>query len=468
VRNTRKKQDVRRLREGCGGGRHRTPEGVSQDMAREGTRTADSPLTLFCRRLKHLQQTSGLTQTSLAVAANVSTSQMSDMLNGRIVKAPSWDVVRCVVQACLAHAEKTSRPVPAGLRDEKAWRQRHFDLEQDLETEPHPRPDIQMASGQAVKTVRECDPFDLEVHRALPPTGAASTTVEPDFLTPYLQRGHDEELRAALRLAAGGGPSVFAVLAGDSSTGKTRALYEGLCEVVPDWPLLRPADADELLELLHAGRFLPETVLWLNETQRHLYGVQGERAAKLLRTALAAINGAVAVGALWSRPYLEELTARGDSPDVHVAARALLDGHRTHCITVPDCLTSQEQSELGVLARGDERLRIALAASGADGDVIQHLTGGPELLHAYSSGGFFNQVEHALVTAALDARRLGHRGAIPVTLLAAAADGYLSPRQRPGHPNWTTLAVSALPPASGATAPELGFAMLLPPSRRYG
>jgi hypothetical protein len=185
-------------------------------------------------------------------------------------------------------------------------------------------------------------------------------------------------------------------------------------------------------------------VLWLNETQRHLYGVQGERAAKLLRDALAATNGAVAVGALWSRPYLEELTARGNSPDLNAAARALLDGHRTRRITVPDCLTSQQQLELDTLARDDERLQMALAAGGADGDVIQHLTGGPELLHAYTSGGLFNRVEHALITAALDARRLGHQGAIPVTLLATAADGYLSPRQRPGHPNWATLAVTAL------------------------
>ena len=214
--------------------------------------------------------------------------------------------------------------------------------------------------------------------------------------------------------------------------------------MVPDWPLLRPFNADELVELLQEGWFRPGTVLWLNETQRYLYAASGARAASLLRTALAATRGAVAVGALWPRPYLEELTAVGNSPDVHAAARALLDGPRTYRITVPACLTAQQQREFAKLAAADERLGAALAASGPDGDVIQHLTGGPELLHAYTRGGLFTPVEHALITAALDARRLGHQRPIPAALLAAAADGYLSPRQRPGHADWATSALTGL------------------------
>ena len=159
---------------------------------------------------------------------------------------------------------------------------------------------------------------------------------------------------------------------------------------------------------------------------------------------LAAIDGAVAVGALWSRPYLEELTSPGKSPDIHAAARALLDGPRTHHITVPDCLTGHQQQELAALAANDTRLRSAIAASGPDGDAIQHLTGGPELLHAYTRGGLFTPVEHALVTAALDARRLGHQQPIPAALLAAAADGDPSPRKRPGHADWATSALTDL------------------------
>ena len=297
---------------------------------------------------------------------------------------------------------------------------------------------------KAVKAVRECNPHDLDVHQALPPT-TPSPVHSDQPLTPYLKRDHDQELRAALHQAAGGGPSVFAVLAGDSSTGKTRALYEALLKTVPDWPLLGPADAEELCAVLRDGTFRTGTALWLNETQRHLYGSAGEQAAKMLRNTLEATTGAVAVGALWSRPYLEELTASGNSPDDHTAARALLlDCPHTHRITVPDCLTDRQQRELSALAAVDEPLAVALAASGPAGDVIQHLTGGPDLLHAYTSGSLFTKVEHALITAALDARRLGHQSPIPATLLAAAADGYLSPQERPGDHDWAILALSGL------------------------
>jgi hypothetical protein len=215
-------------------------------------------------------------------------------------------------------------------------------------------------------------------------------------------------------------------------------------EVVADWPLLRPADADELLDLLQKGRFRSGTVLWLNETQRYLDSIPGGRAASLLRSTLAATDGAVAVGALWSHPYLEKLTAAGNSPDLHAAARALIDGPRTRRITVPKRLDSHQQQELAALAGSDKRLAAALAASGPDGDVIQHLTGGPELLHAYIHGELFTPVERALITAALDTRRLGHEGPIPAALLAIAADGYLSPRQRPGHTDWATSALTGL------------------------
>ena len=162
-------------------------------------------------------------------------------------------------------------------------------------------------------------------------------------------------------------------------------------------------------------------------------------------TKLAVTDGAVAVGALWRRPYLKELTARGNSPDVHAAARALLDGPRTVCITVPNRLTDHQQQKLAILADDNKWLDAALTASRLDGNVIQHLTGGPELLHAYNtSGELFTAVEHALITAGLDARRLGHQEPIPAALLGAAGDGYMSPWERPGHADWATSALVAL------------------------
>jgi tetratricopeptide (TPR) repeat protein/transcriptional regulator with XRE-family HTH domain len=106
---------------------------IGQDMAGEDAASAGGPLALFCARLKRLQEAAGLTQTSLAAAADRSTSQMSAILNGQIKKRPDWEVMRKVVSACLAHAKEAGRPVPPDLRDEEDWRRRYFDLEQDLE-----------------------------------------------------------------------------------------------------------------------------------------------------------------------------------------------------------------------------------------------------------------------------------------------------------------------------------------------
>ena len=435
-------------------------------MGREDTGAAVGPLPLFCRRLKRLQHATGLTQASLASAAHLSTTQMSDILNGKIKRPLDWEVVNTVVRACLAHAKREGKSLPGDLRDEADWRRRHSDLEHDFAA-PRPRGSTRSAAEWIARTVGQCDPFDLEVHRAMLPPGTALLD-DLQLLTPYLKRDHDNQLHAALRRAAFGGQSVFAVLAGDSSTGKTRALYEALVEVVPDWPLLRPADADELLDLLHEGRFRSGTVLWLNETQRFFYGTAGERAATLLRRALTAADGAAAVGALWRRPFLEELTALGKSPDEHAAARALLDCPRSHHITVPDSLTGQQQEELAALAEGDKRLKAALLASGPDGDVIQYLTGGPELLHAYTSGGLFTPVEHALITAALDARRLGHRDPFPPRCWRQQPTATSPLRSAQASTTGPLPRSPASPPAGDTTAPEPASVMCSPPSSQCG
>ncbi len=398
----------------------------------------------FCAKLKQLQRAANVTQTRLAEAAHLSTSQVSDILNGKIRQPPDWGVVDKIVRACLAHAKQAGKPLPYTLHDEADWRRRYGDLEQDFEAVARPRRRTKAAIGQGVSTVRQCDPFDLEVHRVMLPLGAGPSQASEESLTPYLKRHHDHKLCTALRPSTAGGPSALALLVGDSCTGKTRALYEALRETAPDWPLLRPADADELLEVLQESRFQPGTVLWLNETQRYMYGTAGERAATLLRSRLMAVDGAVAVGAIWGRPYFAELTAVGNSPDIHAAARALLDGPRTIRIDVEDHLTGHQQRELIALAPTDKRLEAAVSTSGPDGDVIQHLTGGPELLHGFINGALFTPVEEALLTTALDARRLGHLEPIPITLLAEAADGYLSPRQRPGRADWATSALAGL------------------------
>ncbi|MEU4878133.1 hypothetical protein [Streptomyces sp. NPDC021608] len=299
--------------------------------------------------------------------------------------------------------------------------------------------------GLSAETLVTVGALNLEVHRTVVAPQGDDTPSLSD-LTPYLARTHDADLRDALEPALAGGPSVLAMVTGDSSTGKTRALYEALLALAPHQPLLRPATAEDLRDLLRSDRVTKGTVLWLNESQRFLFGDDGERAAAALRRLLERRLGVVAVGTLWTDPYWHELTRPGTVG--HDQSRALLTAPATQRIPVRGALSDRERADWAELARlrGDRRLGEALAAGTGDGRVVQHLSGGPEMLTAYREGpdGHFTPVEHALITAALDARHLGYTESLPEIVLADAADGALQPHQRPADPDWVGKALDAL------------------------
>ncbi|MCT9105406.1 hypothetical protein N4G69_07150 [Streptomyces mirabilis] len=300
-------------------------------------------------------------------------------------------------------------------------------------------------SGPPVETLDTVSAAALEVQTAVSPGNA---THSPTSLTPYLSRDHDTALRDALKLALDGGQSVLAVLTGDSSTGKTRALYEALHDLAPTRPLLRPASANDLLALIKSGRITSGGVLWLNEAQRFLDGSAGEQAAAKLRDLLERQPGVAAVGTLWTDPHWNDLTIQGSRGDPHSQARALLTGSLARRIEVASVLSGNDLDRWRDLAQqtGDLRLEQARRAGEGDGRVVQHLSGGPELLEAYRRppGARFTHPEHALITAALDARRLGHHAPIPAALLADAADGALAPSHHSPDPDWADHALHAL------------------------
>jgi hypothetical protein len=331
---------------------------------------------------------------------------------------------------------------PTGRSAQASGSAQIFQADRDMYVSTSAGYDASLADLVPTTPVADLDPHDLGIHAATLPAGSRLSG-QALGLTPYFERAHDAALRAEIRRAAAGDPSVLALLVGDSTTGKTRALYEALNghEEVRRWPLLRPADAEELRALLSEKRITPGTVLWLNETQRYLYGVNGEKSAYGLLRIFESTRQVIAVGAMW-RAYLDDLTEGGRPGDPNAGARELLDTSRTRKISVPSRMTSDEQHAMTGLLANDARITIAVAASGEEGQVIQHLTGGPELLDAYLNGGLFNPVEHALITAALEARRLGHNAPLPSPLLAAAADGYLTRRQRPGQADWAGKALA--------------------------
>ncbi|MFD9132832.1 hypothetical protein ACFVZA_10415 [Streptomyces bottropensis] len=431
---------------------------------------AVDPRQFFATQLKALLMASGLTQSKAAELATKEPappgSKRVRITNGQIsawvrrVNLPSWTALAPLVRVLINRARQIDarlvaegqppRSLPEGLLNEQSW-------PRWLRAAQGPRAPV------GVPRVRDCDPIDLGVHRAAAhDTPASVPAADPgrNQLTPYLVREHDRRLRQALAATASGGPSVFALLVGNSTTGKTRALYEAIVDQMPDHTLLHPADADDLQHLLAADAVTPGTVLWLNETQRYLQGEAGDALAKQLVRCLTHQVGISVVGSMWRTPYFADLTAQGRRLDSGTI-RDLLTGGRTLLIDIPDSLRPDECDELRALASrpssgfADTRVISALnAATRDDGRVIQHLSGGPELLTAYRNKTLFTPVEHALITAALDARRLGHNQPIPKALLADAADGYLSSRQRSSKTDWASTALDDLTCGYRSNNPE--------------
>jgi TPR repeat protein len=129
----------------------------------------------------------------------------------------------------------------------------------------------------------------------------------------------------------------------------------------------------------------------------------------------------------WER--LIRQPAGADEPDPHRDARHLLK--RATVISVPNAADEQELRDLQAAWPTDPRWAVAVEAARSDGKVIQVLGGGPYLTRRYDNAT--DPFEGAVLTAAIDAARLGHRGPIPLALLREAAPGYLTPEQRCQH-----------------------------------
>ncbi|MCL8009987.1 tetratricopeptide repeat protein [Streptomyces sp. AS02] len=272
------------------------------------------------------------------------------------------------------------------------------------------------------------DPFSLEVHRAIdvapPPTGTAL----PE-LPVYVERAHDAVLRAVVT-EAGAGTSRLVTLVGESSTGKTRACWEALRTLPAGWRLWHPIDPTRPeAALAELARLAPRTVVWLNDAQHYLLtpGTDlGERVAAGLRTLLgdARREPVLVLGTMWPEYWMRlttQPTARTGA-DPHAQARELLTGHE---LRVPTAFSGPDLRAAVRGAEHDPRLKYAVEHA-EQGQITQYLAGAPALLERYRTAP---AAARALIVAAMDARRLGHGPALPLTLLAAGAEGYLTDAQ---------------------------------------
>ncbi|MFE9727942.1 tetratricopeptide repeat protein [Streptomyces sp. NPDC005794] len=212
---------------------------------------------------------------------------------------------------------------------------------------------------------------------------------------------------------------------GESCTGKTRTSFEAIRVCLKDWQLVFPKNARRLLALLDANDLTPRTVLWLNEAQNFLTGTDGEEAAAALHSQLEQPASVVILGTLWPEYHRTLTTTPEPGKDAHSNARALLN--QVKPVDVPASFTATALRN-SIVDR-DRSLATAMSTS-TGGRITQTLAAGPQLVDHYQQATSHSPYGHAVITTAMDARRLGHTSPLPTALLKAAAPGYLTEQQR--------------------------------------
>ena len=259
-------------------------------------------------------------------------------------------------------------------------------------------------------------------------------------LRAYVRRPHDERLRVIL--APPVADSRLVVVRGEPGAGTTRAVWEAVAGLLAEWPLEYPRTAAALAARLEAG--IPAgTVLWLGELGRYADADGGADALDRLDD-LFDEDGYLVVATIWPWQWDACIAAvgagRGAGDPAWLAGRMLarLDELSLYdpssispdygggLVDVPARFTAAELAEAA--GSGDPVLAAAAAAAGPDGQVTQYLAGVPGLLSRYT-GPRGDPRGRAVLTAAMDATRLGHAGPLPASLLEQAAAGFL-----PGTP----------------------------------
>jgi uncharacterized protein YidB (DUF937 family) len=307
-------------------------------------------------------------------------------------------------------------------------------------------------------------PADLGVHQV---TGGGP-------MPAYIRRPHDEQLRAVLDPETE--YSRLVVVRGDALAGTSRAVYEAVTDVLADWALEYLPTVAALAARLETG-IPPRTVLWLGELRHHADADGGAAILDRLDGVLEDDGRVVAIATIWPG-YWDSYTAAaaaglGAADPVAVAGRVLagLDvlaeydptSHDPAYGGVVDVPARFTAAELTAAAAGDPVLAAAVAAVGPDGQVTQHLAGARDLLARYDGPGA-DPDGQAIITAAMDATRLGHAGPLPAALLRDAAVGYLVDPHHPASDTdrWDTAlawatdagwALQPVPPVAGHGTP---------------
>ena len=281
--------------------------------------------------------------------------------------------------------------------------------------------------------VSEADLRRLGVHAAISVSG-----VPEDVPPEYVPRDVDAaEFGVRAKVAAAAQRGGFVLLVGGSSVGKTRCAVEAVRALLPDWWLVHPAGSAEVAALAQAPA--PRTVMWLDELQRYLDGEHGLTGG-VARALLNAPHPVVVIGTLWPDLYTAYTTLpKPGSADPHAREREVLD--LAAVVRIDPEFSPAEQDRARAAAARDPRLRVALESAGYG--VTQTLAAAPQLIARWENAKTIDPYAWAVLTAALDAARLGACAPLSTDFLRAAAPGYCTSQQQATAPeNWFEQALA--------------------------
>ncbi|MGC5309077.1 hypothetical protein [Micromonospora zamorensis] len=232
----------------------------------------------------------------------------------------------------------------------------------------------------------------------------------------YVPRDADADIRALI--AAGMTNGAFVLVVGRSSSGKTRFLYEAIRATVEDWRLLHPSDAATLKDFAQTGVSLSQTIVWLDEIQNYMIGDSGLEPSTI-RKLLGGDEPTIIVGTIWPDRYAlyMETSMHNDS---HTREREVL--RLAEIIEIPDKLSAAEQRRAARVAEADSR--IALALKEKDYGMTQFLAAAPQLVRRWTASP--DPYKSAVITAAIDAVRLGIGSLVTLDLLREVSPTYLT------------------------------------------
>ena len=169
-------------------------------------------------------------------------------------------------------------------------------------------------------------------------------------------------------------------------------------------------------------------MVWLDELQRYLDGEHG-LSGGLVRALLNAPHPMVIIGTMWPDRYTAYTAVpTPGAPDPHAREREVLD--LAAVIRIGPAFSAAEQDKARAAAARDRRLAIALGAAGYG--LTQTLAAAPQLVARWQDA---DPYAWAVLTAALDAARLGARAPLSAEFLRVAAPGYCTSQQQAEAPD---------------------------------